>query len=257
MFKSIEKSVTRGQPELKIPAFSRKDTILHAISLSLNATLTLWGIVWVARHWEAVNPSWHTLAFTLVIGLFLADFLSGLLHWAFDTWFDVQTPYIERLVAIVREHHIYPHHIFHYSFRNEAGTMSWSSLIFTVPVYWIAAFGDSSVTTLGHSAIMVCIIISLGMIFMLEFHKFGHRKSDSKLVLILQALGMLMSTKHHLQHHRANHDVRYCIINGWANRVLDPLGFWRWMERAVCRVTGAIPRNNDYDWLRRYGRLPK
>lgn len=240
--------------KLEIPPYSKSDIAFLALGTILNAALTIWGLVWVTTHWHVVNPPWYALVVALALGLFLADFLSGLLHWAFDTWFDEKMAAISRMVVLVREHHVYPHHIFRYDMHHEAGSGSWTSLFFTAPVYGLVTVGVSEGTIVGYSSVVACIVISLCIVFMLQFHKLGHRRSKSKIIRMLQVSRLLMSPQHHGWHHSANHDVKYCLINGWADQVLDALGFWRWMERVIQHATGAVPRRNDHEWMGRYGR---
>ena len=46
--------------------------------------------------------------------------------------------------------------------------------------------------------------------------------------------------------------MRYCVVNGWADAVCDRLGVWRGLERVISRMTGAVPRQDDEDWQRRW-----
>jgi ubiquitin-conjugating enzyme E2 variant len=73
-------------------------------------------------------------------------------------------------------------------------------------------------------------------------------------VRLLQMSGLLLSMPHHIRHHSGNHDVNYCIVNGWADRTLGRLGLFRGLEWLVARFAGAVPQENDHDWLRRFGR---
>jgi hypothetical protein len=64
----------------------------------------------------------------VAFGIFVADFISGLLHWAFDTWFDERIAPLRRMVLLVREHHLRPARALKYRFRHDAGTLSWFAL---------------------------------------------------------------------------------------------------------------------------------
>ncbi len=70
----------------------------------------------------------------------------------------------------------------------------------------------------------------------------------------MQRSGLLLSNRHHMQHHGGNHDFNYCIVNGWADRTLGRLGLFRGLEWVVERTTGAKPQRDDHEWLRRFGR---
>ncbi len=242
--------------EFDVPPLSRGDVVFHVIGTIQNAALTIWGLAWVTSHWHAAHPPWYALAIAVLAGLFLADFLSGLLHWAFDTWFDQRMASIARMVVVVREHHIYPQNIFRYRFRDECGPVSWASLFFTAPVYGVVTTGTSEPGVVAFASVVTCLVISVCMVLMLQCHKLGHRATRSKVLRALQWSHLLMSYRHHSQHHRGKRDVRYCLINGWADVVLDGIGFWRWVERGTEYVTGAVPRRNDRQWMRRYaGRM--
>jgi ubiquitin-conjugating enzyme E2 variant len=89
---------------------------------------------------------------------------------------------------------------------------------------------------------------------MLEFHKCGHRVRGVRAVRALQRLHLLLSPEHHLRHHSGRHDRNYCLITGIADRTLGRLGAFRGLERLISAASGAVPRQNDEVWLRRYGR---
>ena len=238
-----------------VPPVTRSDAVGHLVSTALNAGLSLWGLVWVASHWGIVQPSWLAIAIAVAVGLFIGDFLSGVLHWAFDTWFDETMGPLSRMVVIVREHHIYPQNIFRYGFRDEAGPVSVASLGFTAPIYLVVMTGAGAPSVVALAAILTCLVVSLCMALMLQCHKLGHEKTNSRILLALQRAGLLMSPRHHFCHHRGQHDTHYCLINGWADMVMDRIGFWRWAERMIAASTSAAPRRSDHEWRRHYGRM--
>ena len=92
------------------------------------------------------------------------------------------------------------------------------------------------------------------IVFMLEFHKFGHRMRRGRTVRVLQRAGLLLSPEFHLRHHSGAHDQNYCLITGAADRTLGRLGLFRGLERVITAVTGAQPSADDLEWCRRYGR---
>lgn len=63
-----------------------------------------------------------------------ADLASGILHWAFDTWFTENSPVVRRVVLIVREHHVYPQRVFNYPLTQDVGIMAPFGLLSLTPV---------------------------------------------------------------------------------------------------------------------------
>ena len=184
-----------------VEPYSAKELRFHLIGAALNAAVTLGALGWLAATWGRHPTRWWGVVLAVLAGVYLADLVSGLLHWAFDTWFNENIKFVRRMVLQVREHHVYPQRIFDIHFTHDAGTLSWVSLLLTAPVAGWAIFG----TRLGGgagSALAVYAVLAVGafsplLVFMLETHKCGHRRRNPLGVRLLQKSGLLLAPPHH------------------------------------------------------------
>jgi hypothetical protein len=237
-----------------VEPYSAQELCFHVTGAVANAALCLSAIVWLASTWSSHPIAWWGVVFSVLVGIYCADLLSGILHWAFDTWFNEHIVFVRRMVLQVREHHVHPGRIFDIHFAHDAGTLSWIALLVTAPVLGFAIFIEGAQSALAAYAIIASSVFSVILVFMLETHKCGHRARNPRWVHWLQRSGLLLSVSHHGRHHRGSRDINYCIVNGWADRTLGRLGLFRLLERTVTRLTGAVPRHNDHEWLRRFSR---
>lgn len=168
--------------------------------------------------------------FVLIFGralsaYFIADFVSGVLHWIEDTY-NVHSLF----VCANRYHHIKPH------------AMTRHGLWFTI---------DTSVYLTLPLAFLNYLLS--GSVFMYEFlffvsfanqiHKWSHTRMSEvpKMVFIMQATGLFISQQHHHKHHQDN-TTCYCAMTNYLNPVLDYFRFWRGLEYAINKLTGIEPR---------------
>ncbi len=179
----------------------------------------------------------------LCLGALLADGLTGLVHWACDTWGDEQTRWIgPSLIRSFREHH-----------RDERAMLAhdW------IEVNREPAIAASAVLTLlllpaaqrifdGHTFAyaFVCSFIAYGAAAN-QLHQWAHMDRPPRWVRLAQRGGMVLSPERHARHHRGQQTSDYCISTGWLNPALDRSGFWRALERGISLFTRAQPRRRE------------
>lgn len=257
--KSIPAASREPEPldDYIIEPFSGADIAIHVSGALLNAAGTLPAIAFLLVHADLLLDGWPLTLIGLAVGIFVADFISGLLHWAFDTWFHEGHHAVRRMVTLVREHHIHPERIFNYGFWHDGGMLSWFAFLASAPLFALAMLPAVPPTPARYALAVAGVTISLEIVFMLEFHKCGHRVRRGRTVRVFQRMHLLLSPEHHLDHHAGRHDRNYCLITGVADRTLGRLGVFRALEQVVSALTGAVPRENDREWLQRYDRLAR
>ena len=64
-------------------------------------------------------------------------------------------------------------------------------------------------------------------------------------IRLLQNCGLFLGRSEHAAHHERPYDASYCITTGWCNGPLEAIRFFRRLEAAITRLTGARPRHDD------------
>lgn len=170
-----------------------------------------------------------------------ADFVSGLVHWFFDTWLRHTTPILGPVfVRPFREHHVDPLSITRHDFVEVNG----SNCLATCPVLAGALFLDPE-SALPRAAAVALLALCLGIFATNQFHRWAHLPEPGPAIRALQDAGVILGRAHHAGHHAAPYDRRYCITTGWLNPLLDGVGFFRSLERVIHAATGAMPRAED------------
>ncbi len=140
-----------------------------------------------------------------------------------------------------REHHVDPKAITRHDFVETNG----SNCLATAPVLLGALALDPASSVVARFVVVFLVALALGVFATNQFHKWAHTDVPPRTVRWLQRLGLVLRPDHHAVHHQAPFVLHYCITTGWMNPVLDGVGYFRAVERAISAATGAVPRAED------------
>ena len=227
---------------------TRREDKVMMICVTANVLLVVLCLTYLIAEYTSSGLSWIDLAAAIVCGYFIADFASGVVHWATDTWFTEND--FGRAIAIAREHHTHPHHILGYRFIEHATLGSAPSAVLMWPLTLLILSFPNSVIT--YILMIFVFMVSLCLFFGTSFHNFGHKKARSPIIRLAQRLHLIITPEYHAVHHRGDQTVRYCTVNGWANYFCDQFKVWRFLEKIISELTGAQPREDDVKWQSYY-----
>lgn len=171
----------------------------------------------------------------LVLVLLLVDLVSGVVHWAEDTFWTAETPVLgPTLVAPNLLHHAEPAAFVRFSYWHSNAQL----LKVAVALLAVAAL-------LGRLSLPVAFFALIGGNAN-QIHKWAHmaRRKVPTPVRWLQRIGLLQSVAHHNRHHGGERNTHYCTVTPLLNPLLDRLGVWRGLERLLATPANA-PRRTD------------
>jgi plasmanylethanolamine desaturase len=204
--------------------------ILAFVSLEVHLG---WRIVRVAEGpWE-----FAALGACMALGFLLADFLSGLVHWAGDTVGTEQMPWVGRhFIKPFRMHHVDPKDITRHDFIETNGNNCLASLPFLL-VTWLVLPAQPG---FRYYACALVVMAALFVFLTNQFHKWAHADRPPRVVQRLQRWNFILPPEHHDIHHRAPHDTYYCITVGWLNPLLARLRFFRGLEAVIALMRPGL-----------------
>lgn len=160
-----------------------------------------------------------------VCALALADLMSGVVHFLFDTFGSPDTPIIgQKFVKPFREHHDHPGAMT----RDDAIAVNADNLFVCLPVLggalWLGHLE-------AHPAVAVFVLVLVSAVALTnQFHKWAHMPAVPRPVAFAQRHGLILAVRHHDVHHAAPHDRHHCITFGRMDRMLDLITV-PWTER--------------------------
>jgi ubiquitin-conjugating enzyme E2 variant len=210
---------------------------LEAVSLLTAGVLLIANIAHVFTsglllHW------WSPL---VVIGAALAaDVVSGIVHWAADTWFSESMPVLgRRFLRPFRVHHVNPDDFLRRDLIDCNGDVAMLNIPILVLALLLSEIGIEGAVSLALAAFT---FVSLPTN---QVHQWAHMSSPPYMIRWLQLRGVLLSLEAHARHHETPHVDNYCIATGWCNGCLTALNFFPACERLVTCLTGLEPRMDE------------
>nr|CAD7200406.1 unnamed protein product [Timema douglasi] len=231
--------------------YSKGKRIQECICVGVCMMLMVINLFFILVHLRFESLS--TIVVAALCGIITADFSSGLVHWAADTWGSVELPVIgKNFLRPFREHHIDPTSITRHDFIETNG----DNFMVPVPVLvWMAwHFLTHSELEVQQRFSWTCYVFLLALFVAMtnQIHKWSHTYFGlPSWVVFLQEYHVILPRRHHRIHHVAPHETYFCITTGWLNWPLEKLRFWQALEWLIERTTGHKPRADDFKWAQK------
>jgi ubiquitin-conjugating enzyme E2 variant len=183
----------------------------------------------------------HPLATILVDALSLfgcllaVDMISGVLHWAEDTWMAPgQNPLLDRFIVRDNiEHHRRPGGI--------RGGHYWQTNRVCIVLAAIAGAVLAACHVHAWQAYAIVALASQSN----QVHLWSHCSTPPEIVARLQSIGLLQSRAMHAKHHKNPYASNFCTMTNYLNPLLDGIGFWRAIENALVRCGATVRRATE------------
>ena len=165
----------------------------------------------------------------LPLVIVIIDFLSGFVHWFFDTQVEPSETFLGRIAVDFLDHHVRPGRTAEVGFFVSAYR---PAVMVTLPLVIIASALPLSTAFAG-------AIFWIGFLSMLvpQTHKHAHLGQRPAPISWMQKSRLILNPESHHAHH-ADNSQSFCVFTGWLNPVLDRVRFWRGLERLVNNVKG-------------------
>lgn len=185
--------------------------MMRALEVAAIASFLVLAAVQLAR----LEPGWPLLAAALAAWL-AADLLSGLVHWALDSFGSIRTPVVgPAFIRPFREHHADALAITRHGFVETNG----ASCLGALPLLLGAAVAPPG---FAHALLT---FTALGALAANQCHKWAHSDPGSLpgAIRALQRSRLILAPAQHARHHAPPFDRNYCTAAGWLNGLLNAL----------------------------------
>jgi ubiquitin-conjugating enzyme E2 variant len=225
-------------PREGVDASGRIHSFLEHCAVVLFPLLFISALLFSYQRLAETGAEWLLLPGAL-FGVILGDLVTGLVHWAADTYGNESTPVIGRsLVKPFRVHHVRPLEICEHGIIETVGNTCILAAPLLALLLALVARGESSAAA---AFVVFTAVVTVGVtVATNQFHKWAHQAAPPRLVRALQRSRIILNPEHHRAHHTAPFESSYAITNGWLNPLLNRTGFFRRLEGAL-RAFGVEP----------------
>ena len=182
----------------------------------------------------------------------LVDVVAGIAHWAEDTFWTEDSFIAGRL--FIRPSIVHHTKGGENAFLNKHWMQSSRGLLIAAPTLLLSAWLLDILTW------QVALFLVAGACSQ-QVHRFSHTPTvrTPRLIQMLQRHGLIQTPGGHWKHHRGAGNTHYCVMTPYTNPLLDRIGFWRMLERALVPAFGAPRRDDlrDEPWYRSAGLLQR
>ncbi len=158
----------------------------------------------------------------LLLTFFLADLVSGLVHWWEDSFGEPDSPIIGKWIVQPNiQHHVAPAEFLKKNWWQSSWDLFLAGVIICVVAYYTGHFGWE------------VVLFSVLSANANQLHKYGHMAEHKVpwFVRIFIKAKVFQDARHHGRHHSGQKNTAYCVITPYLNPVLDKIGFWRGLEK--------------------------
>jgi len=205
----------------------------YATSLVFPVLFVL-NLYWASSRLYELDLLW-LIALAVPLGVVGGDLVSGIVHWAADTYCSVDTPVVgPSLVKPFRMHHVYPRDICTHNLVETVGNVCILAFpVLSVCLYLLWLLPESALLAF----VVICVALtSAATVATNQFHKWAHQERVSAFARWLQRMRLVLEPSHHKLHHTEPFNMHYCITNGWLNPLLNKLKFFRRLEATLAFI---------------------
>jgi hypothetical protein len=214
--------------------------VVDKVSIFVFLCLSVKLLALLIKSFNAQNRVAIVVAFLL--SSVLADFISGFVHWAADTWGTAQWPIVgPALIGPFREHHIDKKGITRHDFAETNG----NNCLVSIPVLVALFFIPHLENPMGSFFFALFLGLTSWIFMTNQFHKWSHEDNVPWVIDVLQKSRLILPRDHHDLHHQYPFTKNYCITTGWMNPILNKFRFFPILESLITKLTGAQPRQED------------
>ena len=200
-------------------AYTRGQRLHEYAAIGLFALLAGWSFWRIAI--AAEGSLFPVLLVAAPLGWLATDLLSGLLHWAFDSWGSANTPVVgNAFIRPFREHHVDPQAMARHDFVETHG----ASCLAALPL--LAATSLMSLESVASFLAQAFLLsVAVGALATNQCHKWAHPDEVATPIVVrwLQRGRLVLPRWHHQLHHSPPFNTHFCMSSGWFNAVFNAL----------------------------------